>query len=555
KKGAKGAEKNNAATFNRFLSSSKLRESFNLNFESLFLDAFTEVPVAKPVKVEAARPVHEPERVTPVGEVTRPASTADAGVHDGPADLADDAAVELRETESQDAVDAKETGELRNSGESPRETGETRDAVDAREAKLAEKTESVSVHVRMLRVELSAKLAQSLSDEKLADLKEKIEDLLEDDGLSLKQLMAGALNIVAEIVGPQVAQEVCSCGDDLGMEDARKFLKKFLKDLARAIDDAPEVQSVSAEDNVPPAVEERVDDAISKLIQKMDRKITQADQALARDLVSDMKSTDDKPVEVKAEKPVDAPKVLEFKRETIRLQTIEVRADDGSQQVRAQANLEAGLAEAIRARAKAPVSHAPLTPLAGTPGVGEVGRAARADGQAASWQNSYNQNSAMKFMDRATETRRGQESQRAPQNPIFEQIVQNAKLTVTNGKGEATIKLNPEFLGKVEMKIVVEEGKVNVKFTVENNAVRQAIADNVQDLRKNLAESGLEVENVTILLGGEFAETDAREEDAQRENAPGYRGSRGGGDDTEEDVSFDTIRSVVEDGSTVRYVA
>lgn len=556
KKGAKGADKSVGAPINRSLSSSRLRESFNLNFESLFLDMFTEVPVAKPAKVETARASEGTEHAAAPADAARPVAREDR--RDGEAHPV---VAEGGEARAASAPADAETGADHADGaravvEAPRESGDHRVAADAHDAKPVEKVESATAHVKVIRVELSGKLAQSLSEDKLSDLKKKIEDLLSNDGLTLQQMMAGALNIVADIVGPQHAKEVCDCGSDLAGEDARKFLKKFLKDLAKAIDDKPQQQEAAAAvEEAPRAVEARVDEAIAKLVQKMDRKVTDADQQAARDLAKVETKTESKPVEAKVEPPVEAPKIVEFRRETIRTQAPEIRLDDGPASRGAQASLEAGLADAVRARAKTPVITAPLATPGAVSGIGEVSRSGRSEGQSLSWQNSYNQNSATKFSDRAAETRRSDAPQRPVQNPIFDQIVQNAKITVTDGKGEAVIKLNPEFLGKVEMKVVVEDGKVNVKFTAENDAVRQTIADNVQELKKSLAEAGLEVENVSVLVGGQFAETDAREEDAARENGSRGRSGRGGAGDEEDDTSFETVRSVIEDGSTVRYVA
>lgn len=97
-----------------------------------------------------------------------------------------------------------------------------------------------------------------------------------------------------------------------------------------------------------------------------------------------------------------------------------------------------------------------------------------------------------------------------PVNPkeVVDQIVKKAELLVKQGLSEMKIELKPEFLGKMTIKIVVEEGAVTAKFLAENLRVKQMLESNMANLKQSLENQGLKVEktevNVQLNNGGMF---------------------------------------------------
>jgi flagellar hook-length control protein FliK len=546
-----------AAAANKFLSAARLKESFNLSFDALFLDMFTEVPVAKSERIERPR---ETVRIERPASVERPRTETESA---GNQNVLDARPVE-RPREARADESANEAGEETRVESEAQESGEVDESsrTDARPVELADeadeprKLEGIQTSIRMIRVELTAKFQQALSSDQIADLKAKIEKLLEDDTLDIQQLLAGTLGIVADLVGPRQAVETVDAGPDMAGDAFRKFLKRFLKEMSAALNDAGPAQQLEA--NTPEArvIEQKVDDALSKLVQKMDRKVTDADQALAGELLKSNASDERDESRAADEKPQEIAKPAEVKREYTRLQILETRFEQKFQVQAAQDAIDASLSDIPKIRTKAPLQVVAGT-QSGVGAVGEAGRAGRSsEGQHQPWQNSYNQNSSQKNLGESARTGKGQDAARPQQqNPIFDQIVQNAKITVTEGRGVATIHLKPEMLGKVEMKVIVEDGKVSVRFVAENQSVRAAILENVNELKKSLAETGLEVEQVTVLLSGDFAGQDQNPERETGENAS-PRGARGLiGDDEDEEAEFEEVRRVISDGSTIRYVA
>lgn len=81
---------------------------------------------------------------------------------------------------------------------------------------------------------------------------------------------------------------------------------------------------------------------------------------------------------------------------------------------------------------------------------------------------------------------------------IFEQVVEQVKVTVTADTSEMEVQLNPEHLGKVNLTVVAKEGHITAQFVTENEVTRQALEGQIQQLRETLVEQGLKVDEVEV---------------------------------------------------------
>lgn len=86
---------------------------------------------------------------------------------------------------------------------------------------------------------------------------------------------------------------------------------------------------------------------------------------------------------------------------------------------------------------------------------------------------------------------------------IIKQVVNNAKILITNNKKEMTINLNPEHLGKLTLKVVSENGSLSAKILTENDTVKQAIESNMDSLKESLKNQGLEISQFSVSVGQE----------------------------------------------------
>lgn len=78
------------------------------------------------------------------------------------------------------------------------------------------------------------------------------------------------------------------------------------------------------------------------------------------------------------------------------------------------------------------------------------------------------------------------------------QIMNQAQYLIKKGGGEMKVEMSPEGLGSLHMKVIVNEGKVNVQMAAETKEAKQAIESGLSDLKSSLAAHKLSVDQVKI---------------------------------------------------------
>ncbi len=96
---------------------------------------------------------------------------------------------------------------------------------------------------------------------------------------------------------------------------------------------------------------------------------------------------------------------------------------------------------------------------------------------------------------------------------LIEQIVENAKLTLSKEVTSMEMMLNPENLGKINLNISVREGVVTATIVAQNEAVREAIESQIVMLKENLNNQGLKVEAVEVTVESHAFEANANQGD------------------------------------------
>lgn len=85
-----------------------------------------------------------------------------------------------------------------------------------------------------------------------------------------------------------------------------------------------------------------------------------------------------------------------------------------------------------------------------------------------------------------------------PDMDIFNQVLEGTKITISEDVSEMVIKLKPDNLGKLSMKIVIDRGMLVAKFDVESQMVKEAIESNLEDLRNALKDKGFEIQQFDV---------------------------------------------------------
>lgn len=84
---------------------------------------------------------------------------------------------------------------------------------------------------------------------------------------------------------------------------------------------------------------------------------------------------------------------------------------------------------------------------------------------------------------------------------VFQQVV--TKFTAENlgDAAKLTVQLNPEHLGKLAFQVVSRQGQLTGQFVAESEAVKTALEAQVGQLKTHLAEQGIRVADVKVVVG------------------------------------------------------
>ena len=125
-------------------------------------------------------------------------------------------------------------------------------------------------------------------------------------------------------------------------------------------------------------------------------------------------------------------------------------------------------------------------------------------------------------------------------NAVVDQILRAMAIRTTDGQSEVRLRLAPEQLGDVSVKLIVTGGSVDASIVTHSADAQNALAGGQTQLAKAFADAGLKLQSFTVgLAGGAFA--DGR--DQSRSNDAWHRtGSRrfGGVAPVDADASDDT---------------
>jgi flagellar hook-length control protein FliK len=92
-------------------------------------------------------------------------------------------------------------------------------------------------------------------------------------------------------------------------------------------------------------------------------------------------------------------------------------------------------------------------------------------------------------------------------NAVVDQILRGMQIRTTDGQSEVRLRLVPEQLGDVSVKLVVSGGSVDASITAHTVDAQNALAGAQTQLAKSLADAGLKLQSFSVgLAGGSFAD-------------------------------------------------
>ena len=89
----------------------------------------------------------------------------------------------------------------------------------------------------------------------------------------------------------------------------------------------------------------------------------------------------------------------------------------------------------------------------------------------------------------------------APQKPVdVKEIAGKVKLMISNDKSEITMKLTPEHLGKLEIKLKKDGAQISAQLKVESIAAKELLEEQLPQLQKDLENQGIQVKDFNIFV-------------------------------------------------------
>jgi flagellar hook-length control protein FliK len=85
---------------------------------------------------------------------------------------------------------------------------------------------------------------------------------------------------------------------------------------------------------------------------------------------------------------------------------------------------------------------------------------------------------------------------------IVHQIVQTAKISLADGGGNISLRLDPPHLGSVDMTVNTDRGMVTAHINASSDASKVILESSLPVLRQTLADAGIHVDSITVSVGG-----------------------------------------------------
>lgn len=107
-----------------------------------------------------------------------------------------------------------------------------------------------------------------------------------------------------------------------------------------------------------------------------------------------------------------------------------------------------------------------------------------------------------------------------------QQILNQAKTMINRGGGEVKMKLNPEGLGEVMLKVSLEKGKVNMHMSANTEEAKKALEGSLGDLKNSLANQHIQLDNIKVDVARGPSTESQMQRDFQQQGEFGRENSR-----------------------------
>ncbi len=107
-----------------------------------------------------------------------------------------------------------------------------------------------------------------------------------------------------------------------------------------------------------------------------------------------------------------------------------------------------------------------------------------------------------------------------PEQQLTDEILSKPE-TLNGGRTEFTMELNPENLGKITVRLISEEGRIDVSVTADKESTRQLLEARAENIGTALKNSGVELERYQVVTNREDAQLSQETYDGSSKNPYG----------------------------------
>lgn len=136
-----------------------------------------------------------------------------------------------------------------------------------------------------------------------------------------------------------------------------------------------------------------------------------------------------------------------------------------------------------------------------------------------------------------------QELYQALKDKISSNVETSIKMMIANGENRVNIQLHPPELGRVHVDLIVKDHAMHAKINAESQAVKEVILSNLDQLKSNLENAGIQINQIDVEVGGFKNLFD--KQFGQGNSSTGGRGGRGNEStaDSEEPIPADKVKN------------
>lgn len=99
---------------------------------------------------------------------------------------------------------------------------------------------------------------------------------------------------------------------------------------------------------------------------------------------------------------------------------------------------------------------------------------------------------------------------------LMNQISHFTRVTVQQAESSIEMQLNPAHLGKIYLQVASKEGVITAQLAAQNEAVKQALENQVAALKENMNQQGLKVEAVEVTIASHEFEQNLESQNQQQ---------------------------------------